>query len=363
MATKIRPNRFVSITGVDQLEVGEAFPLPEKPLSKGAIIKPVIWSICTSDVEGLRMGWANRPHLLGKPTGHEMCGIVEAVGEEVEDFKPGERVVVCTKMPNWRSLEAQDGYYRGNTDNMFWHDPGPLRGGCFVEHFNMSDADMNLAHIPDDVSWEDAVMCTDMMETSFGAVEEMNIRFGDSVAVLGIGPVGQMAVAACALRGAGRIFAVGSRQVCFDCAKKFGATHCHDYHDKDYPDKIIEENRGRDLDAAIVCGGSTEQINIAMRLIKRGGTVMNICKFNNEPYFQMNMSYISGGTGGKRLLTESAAGGRVFMYRMLKMIQYDRIHPSQMITHSFHGIDRIPEAMELYANLDRSLIKAVVYND
>lgn len=358
----MRTTRGVVISGKDKMEVKEDCLLPDKPNPLGAIIRPAIWSVCTSDVHICQVGCASHPYLLGRPSGHEMCGVVEEVGEEVKDFKVGDKVVVCTKMPNWRSLEAQDGYYRGNVDNMFWGDPGPERGGSFVEHYYMRDADMNLAHIPEGVSWEQAVVITDMMGTSYGAVEEMGIRFGDSVAVIGIGPVGQMAVSAAVNKGAGNVFAVGSREVCFDVAKQLGATYTFDYHNENYVEEILKIN-GRPLDAVIMCGGRSDEINKGLKLLKRGGNLMNLTKYIGEDYYKLDMSVWSGGTGGKNILTENCAGGRVFLTRMLNMIKNGRVKPELIVTHRFHGLDKIPEAVQLYADQDRSLIKAVVYND
>lgn len=361
----MRETKGVVITGKNQVAIQEHLPLPEKPNALGAIIRPSVWSICTSDTELYKTGCERLPYMVNRlAIGHEMCGVVEEVGEDVKDFKPGDRVVVCTKMPNWRSLEAQDGYYRGNADNYFWGDPGPDRGGSFVEHYYMRDADMNLAHIPDGVSMEQAVVITDMMGTSYGGVEDcLNIRFGDTVAVIGVGPVGLMAVSAAVNRGAGRVFAVGSRKVCEEAALDLGATHFFSYRDENYLDNMIIANDGKPVDAVIVCGGYSDELNKGLRILKRGGTLLNLTKFADESVYTMDLSVISHGTGGKNIHTASCAGGRVFLTRMLNMIQAGRVKPERIITHRFEGIEKIPEAMQLYVNLDRSLIKAVVFNE
>ena len=76
-------------------------------------------------------------------------------------------------MPVWRSLEAQDGHPL--SDNMYQGVDHSDRGGSFVEHYYVRDADMNLAHIPDTVSLEQAVMVPDMMCTAFNGVKELDI--------------------------------------------------------------------------------------------------------------------------------------------------------------------------------------------
>lgn len=359
----MRKTRGVVIAEKNRLEVRDDCALPDRVNSLGAIIRPSIWSICTSDVHLCQTGCKTHPYLIGRPTGHEMCGVIEEIGEDVKDFKVGDRVVVCTKMPNWRSLEAQDGYYRSNCDNMFWGDPGPDRGGSFVEHYYMRDADMNLALIPDDVTMEQAVIITDMMGTSFQGVEEAGIRLGDSVAVFGLGPVGQMAVAAAVLKGAGRVFGIDSRKTRLRTAEEYGCTYTFDYHDKSFMGKIMELNNNRPVDAVIMTGGPSSSINQGLTLLKRGGTLVNLTKYMDEDFFQLDMIPWNGGTGGKTIKTSSCAGGRAFITRMLNLIQCGRVAPEKIVTHRFHGLDAIPEAFALYETRNEDLIKAVVYND
>ena len=189
----------VVITGTNTLAVSEDCPLPEKICPTGALIRPLIWSPCTSDAHLCATGCASLPYLLGKAVGHEMCGEIIEVGPEVHDFKPGDRVIVCSVMPVWRSLEAQDEHAKNRQDNMYAGIDYPDRGGSFVEQYYIRDADMNLTKIPEGVTLEQAVMVPDMMCTAFEGVQALNLKFGQSVAVLGIGPVGLMAVRAAVL--------------------------------------------------------------------------------------------------------------------------------------------------------------------
>ena len=359
---KMLKMRGVAITGKKQLEIKNDCPLPEEIVPTGAIVRPDIWSVCTSDAHLYEIGCASHPYLVGKAAGHEMCGTITKVGPEVKDFEVGDRVVVCTKMPNWRSIEAQQGYYRANVDNMFWGIDWPDRGGSFVEQYYIRDADMNLAKIPEGVSFEQAVMIPDMMGTGFQGAEELDIELGDSVAVFGIGPVGLMALRGAVLKGAGKVFAIGSRQVCFDVAKEYGATYCIDYHDENYIEKILELNGGP-VGGVIMAGGKSSEINKGLRVLRRGGTLVSLAAYLDEQQLHLDMAPWNYGTGGKTIKAISCAGGRWFLTRMLNLIELGRVKPEKMITHRFYGLDSIPEAMELYTNLDRSLIKAVIYND
>lgn len=352
----------VVISGKGKLEISNNCPLPDKINSQGAIIKPLIWSPCTSDAHLCKTGCESLTYLLGKAVGHEMCGVVEEVGEDVKDFKVGDKVIVCAVMPIWRSLEAQDGHAKNKQDNMYAGVDHPDRGGSFVEHYYIRDADMNLAHIPDNVTIEQAVMVPDMMCTAFEGVKELNPKFGDSVAILGVGPVGLMAVRAAVLHGAGKVFAIGSRKVCFEVAKEYGATDCIDYHNENYTDEIIEKNGGP-VDGVVICGGNEDSLNKALSMLKNGGTVVNLSAYFGGRDIPIDPKYWGFGYGDKTIKGVGCGGGRLLMSKMAELISNGRVAPEKIITHRYYGMDKIPEAMDLFLNRDRSLIKPVIYNE
>ena len=120
--------RGVVITGQNTLAVSDRCPLPEKLCPTGALIRPLIWSPCTSDAHLCATGCASLPYLLGKAVGHEMCGEIVKIGTEVHDFQVGDKVIVCSVMPVWRSLEAQDGRAKQRQDNMYAGVDYPDRG-------------------------------------------------------------------------------------------------------------------------------------------------------------------------------------------------------------------------------------------
>lgn len=85
----------VVITGENTMAVSDRCPVPEEPCPTGALIRPLIWSPCTSDAHLCATGCASLPYLVGKAMGHEMCGEITKVGAEVQDFHVGDRVIVC----------------------------------------------------------------------------------------------------------------------------------------------------------------------------------------------------------------------------------------------------------------------------
>lgn len=352
------------ITGKGTMAISDDCPVPTKDeiVPTGALIKPLIWSPCTSDAHLCATGCESLPYLIGKPCGHEMCGEVVAVGPDVHEFKPGDKVIVDAVMPIWRSLAAQDGNAKSKSDNMYWGIDYMDRGGSFVEEYYIRDADMDLAHVPVGVSLEQAIMIPDMMCTAFEGVSQLGIKFGETVMVLGIGPVGLMAVRACVLHGAGRIFAIGSRKHCQEIAFEYGATDVVDYHDSDYLKGILDENGGP-VDRVMIAGGAQDAISKGLSVLKNGGTLVNLDALFQEPTISIDAAAWGFGYADKTIKGVGCAGGRLYMERMAALIKCGRVKPEKLITHTFHGMKSIPQAMQLFLDHDRGLIKPVIYND
>jgi len=324
-----------------------------------AIIKPVIVAPCTTDkhlIETMGM-----PHIQGKVLGHEMAGIVQEVGSNVKDFKKGDRVIVSSSNPNWKNPAAQMGLHKLDMINPYMVEDSRING-CFAELFFVPDADMNLAIIPDNITWEQAVILTDMGTTAFECVDLLDLYYGDTVLILGVGPVGLAAVRAAYLKGAGRIFVVGSRKVCFDVAKEYGATDFINYKEGNIVDQILKIN-GKPVDAVAICGGQRADIIVdALRVVKVGGKVTNCSVFYYDEELVLPMSAISYGFNDKQFRTVTCNAGRAILEKLLALVEYGRFQPEKMITQTFHGMDKIEEGLQLIST-DPNAIKPVVFFD
>ena len=157
-----------------------------------AIVRPIAVSPCTSDVHTVWEGaLGERKDLI---LGHEAVGEVVEVGSLVRDFVPGDRVIVTAITPDWGSEEAQRGFAMHSGGMLAGWKFSNYKDGVFAEFFHVNEADANLAKLPDDLDPGTACMLCDMMPTGFHAAELAEIGFGESVCVIGIGPVGLMAV-------------------------------------------------------------------------------------------------------------------------------------------------------------------------
>lgn len=334
--------------------------VPEPCLTPyGAILKPVAVAPCSSDVHTVFGGGSRKaPNLV---LGHECVAQILKVGEYVEDFVPGEMVAVPAITPDWRARGIQEHNFKHASAPFSGHQLGRSQPGVFAERFLIPDADTTLAKIPAGVSIKQALMCVDVVTTGFTGAENGNIKFGDTVVVIGIGPIGLMAVAGAAMKGAGQILAVGSRPVCVERALELGATEVLSYKDGDLVGQVMERTGGVGADCVIVCGGSDEVFAQAIDMVRYGvGTVSNINYFGGTG--DLPFPKFSGGRGmaGKTIHTELAEGGRVRIERLLDMVRFGRIRPEVLVTHELAGFEKIEDALYLMRDKPADLIKVMV---
>lgn len=224
--------------------------------ARSAILKPRYISPCSSDVHTVYAGAGPRRDNL--VLGHEGLAEVVEVGAEVRDFKPGELVAVSAVMPEPGDLTGHKGAHFSGSKL------GRNINGMWAELFKVPDADMNLAHIPEDVSLEAALMAVDMMATGYTAASEALIEQGQTICVIGSGAVGLMAASAAKrMTGSeGQVMIVGSDKdpIHAELAQQFDIDTYISYRDG----SIVYDNwRGQSTHEAIRdangCAGSLSE--------------------------------------------------------------------------------------------------------
>ena len=322
-----------------------------------AICRPVTLAACTSDVHWVedKENWERRKNLV---MGHEGVGEVVEVGSCVKDFKPGDLVIIPSITPNWSDIASQGGYC-AHSGRLFGGFTFAVKGGMFAEYFHVNDADGNLAHLPPGIDPAVAAMISDMMPTGFHGCELAQIEYGDTVCVIGIGPVGLMAVRGAVLMGASRIFGVGTRPGCVAVAKEYGATDIISYKDGPLDKQILEATSKKGVDKVIIAGGNVDTFIEAVKMVRPGGKIGNVNYLEDGDFIKIPRIAWGLGMAHKQINGGMMPGGRLRMEKLAAMITYGRVNPAPLITHRFSGFDAIPEMFQIMRDKPGELIKAV----
>ena len=249
----------------------ETVPDPKIQHPRDAIIKVTACAICGSDLhifDGLMPGMES-----GDVMGHETMGEVVEVGSENKALKVGDRVVVPFTISCGECFFCQRGFYSGcersnpnaeKAAKLWGHSPAGLFGythllggfpGGQAEYLRVPYADVGPIKVPDSLTDEQVLFLSDIFPTGYMGAEFCNIQPGDTIAIWGCGPVGQMAIRSAFLLGAGRVIAIDTVPERLAMARSAGAETL-DFLDEDIYDKIQEMTKGRGADACIDAVGT-----------------------------------------------------------------------------------------------------------
>ncbi|MEA2158989.1 MAG: hypothetical protein QOD66_1369 [Solirubrobacteraceae bacterium] len=278
----------------------------------------------------------------GFTIGHEFVGSVIATGENVTRVAPGDRVLGCYHTACGTCFFCLRGiYHKCDAMRTFGH--GALLGGLpgtQADQALVPTADMTLRKVPAEVSTDVALFAGDVMGTGYHAVVEGGVRPGDSVAVLGLGPVGLCAVQVAIAAGAGPVLAIDSVPARLEVAKSFGAVPVH--LTEESPREVARSTTGRGVDVAIDAVGHPDALDLALRLARKAGTVFAIGVYAEPCQVHMGLVWIKG-------LTVKSGHANVIGHvdRVLAMLAAGTLDPTPLVTHHV-SLDDAPEAYAVY---------------
>lgn len=256
--------------GVNDVRV-EAVPVPE--IGPGEILVRVhTCGICGTDLKKIATGSHSAPRIFG----HETSGMVAAVGEGVAQFRPGDRVVVFHHIPCGscyyckHKTFAQCATYKkvGCTAGF---EPS---GGGFAEYVRVMDwiVRAGTVRIPEDVSYEQACFL-EPVNTCLKGIERLAVEAGDTVLVIGQGPIGVI-LSALARRAGATVITSDLYPQRLRIAKELQLGETIDASQQDVVAEVRKATEGRGADAAILAVGGNSLISTAMEAIRPGGNVM-----------------------------------------------------------------------------------------
>lgn len=315
---------------------------PEVGAGDEAVVRVEASGICGSD---LHIYHGRVPVEPGFTVGHEFVGTVLAAGDDVERVAVGDRVLGCfhTACATCAACLRGD-YHRCERGRIFGHGSrlGDLQGAQ-AERLLVPRANLTLRRAPEGMPDEVALFAGDVMGTGYHAVAHAGMRSGDTVAVLGLGPVGLCAVQAALAGGAVRVFAIDSVEPRLEMARGFGATPVHLTEEE--PKRVVRAaTGGRGVDVVVDAVGDPAPLAMAVSLARDAGTVSGIGAYSGVGEAPLGLAWLKGLT-----LRLGLANVIAHVDRVLALIEAGRLDPAPLVTHQM----KLDEASEAYALYDR----------
>lgn len=337
--------------GPNQIQL-EDVPVPKIEYPNNAIVRVTLSTICGSDIHIVS------GH-LGVPTpvlmGHEFVGVVEEVGEDVADFKPGDRVAVscvaacgvCEPCKNGQPVHC-------TKKNVGCFGVSPLLPGCQTEFVRIPFADNTLYHIPDELSDEDALFVGDILSTGYFGAEMAEIKTGDSVLIVGAGPVGMCAALCARLFSPAQIIIVDSIEHRLNtCLAQGIVDEVINFEKEDVQARIRELTGGRGVDRAIEAIGKEASMLTCMEAVRYGGNVSFLGVFSGPVQIPLHQLW------NKNLTIRTGFVPVDHISELLKMIQAGKIDTSFLITHRA-PLNDVVKGYDYFANKKDNCIKWLV---
>jgi alcohol dehydrogenase len=301
-------------------------PKPSLQDASDAIVKITRTTICGTDLHIMK---GDVPTVTdGRILGHEGVGVIEEVGPAVSSFKRGDRVLIscitsCGRCEACRkgmySHCANGGWVLGNTIN-----------GTQAEFVRIPFADTSLYHVPKGADEDALVMLSDILPTGLECgVLNGAVKPGDTVAIVGAGPIGLATLMTARLYSPSEIFMIDIDANRLEVAKRLGATRLIDSSDGKAVERVMELTGQKGVDVAIEAVGIPGTFDICQDIVGAGGHIANIGVHGKSVELKLAKLWAHNVTITTRLVDT------VTTPMLLKNVLSGSLSPRQLITHEF----------------------------
>ena len=314
----------------------ENMPKPALRDANDAVVRVTKTTICGTDLHILK---GDLPSVIaGRILGHEGIGIVEETGAGVSRFHAGDRVLIscitaCGKCDYCRrgmpSHCESGGWILGNTID-----------GTQAEFVRIPYADTSLYAMPDGVDEDAMVMLSDILPTGYECgVLNGEVQPGDTVAIVGAGPVGLSALLTTQFFAPAKIIMVDLDDNRLEVARQFGATDTVNSTDGKASERIMALTSGKGVDVAIEAVGMPATFGLCQEIIAAGGHLANIGVHGKSVTLHLERLWSQNISITTRLVDA------VTTPLLLKTVVAGRLKPKQLVTHHF----KLAEILSAYA--------------
>lgn len=323
---------------------------PQLVSARDAIVRVTLGSICTSDLH-IKHGSVPRA-VPGITVGHEMVGVVEAVGADVKTVKPGDRVTVNVETFCGECFFCKKGFVNNCTDPHGGWALGCRIDGGQAEFVRVPYADQGLNKIPDNVSDEQALFVGDILATGFWATRISEITEEDTVLIIGAGPTGICTLLCVMLKQPKRII------ICEKDAARAEFVRKH------YPDVLLgepeeceafvkEHSDHGGADVVLEVAGGRDTFQLAWKCARPNAIVTVVALYDEAQSLPLPDMY------GKNLIFKTGGVDGCDCAEILRLIEEGKIDTTPLITHHFKLAD-IEEAYRIFENRLDGVIKIAI---
>lgn len=279
----------------------------------------------------------------GRILGHEGIGIVEEVGSAVKNVKKGDKVIISCISRCGTCENCQKQLYAHCMNGGGWI-MGYMIDGTQAEYVRTPFADTSLYLIPEGLSDDVAVMLSDALPTGHEiGVQYGNIKPGDTVSIVGAGPIGMSCLLTAQLYSPSQIIMIDMDDNRLALAKQVGATDIVNSSKEDTVKKVMELTRGRGVDCAIEAVGLEATWDISQKVVKEGGHLANVGVHGKSVNFSLEKLWIKNLTITTGLVNANTTD------MLMKTCCAGHMQVDPLITHHFN-FSEIEKAYDVFKN-------------
>lgn len=332
----------------------EEKPKPIINKTTDAVVKILKTTICGTDLHIMK---GDMPAVVaGRILGHEGVGIIEEVGTSVSNFKKGDHVIISCVTSCGKCAYCKKGMYSHCEDGGWIL--GYMIDGTQAEYVRIPHADNSLYPIPAGADEEALVMLSDILPTGFECgVLNGQVKPGDTIAIVGAGPVGLAALLTSQFYTPAEIIMIDMDDNRLAVAKTFGATQTINSSDGKAVEKVMKLTNNKGVDVAIEAVGLEVTFEICSGIIAPGGHIANIGVHGRSVALHLETLWSKNITITTRLVDT------VTTPMLFKTVQSKKIQPKQLITHHFK-LSQVIEAYDTFGNAAKEkALKVILTNE
>ena len=315
-----------------------------------ALIKISKTTICGTDLHILK---GDVPEVTdGRILGHEGVGVIEEVGSAVTGFKKGDHVLISCISSCGKCEYCKKGMY-SHCEKGGWV-LGHLIDGTQAEYVRIPFADNSLYHIPANADEEALVMLSDILPTGFECgVLNGQVKPGDTVAIIGAGPVGLAVLITAQFYTPSAIIMIDIDDNRLNVAKTFGATQTINSSNENAFEKVMNHTEKKGVDVAIEAVGIPDTFELCQSIIAPGGHIANVGVHGKSVNLHLETLWSKNITITTRLVDT------VTTPLLLKTVSSKKLDPGKLITHHF-ALNDIVNAYDTFQNAAREKTLKVI---